>query len=118
MNIELAQHWVGVIRRELPADANIELLPHTGQAGILFVDRPAPIEGRPNRRSRNARLYFPDRVVTQYLEETQQGQENADARLADFVHRRVATMGWEHDGPRHGPVPGELFVMDVDILFP
>ncbi|MGB7540398.1 MAG: hypothetical protein WBM28_00075 [Burkholderiales bacterium] len=118
MNAELAHHWVAVIRPLLPGDANIEVLPWTGQAGIFFIDRPAPIEGRQHRRSRNARLYFPDRVIAEYLKQAQPVRDKVDAHLADFVRRRVATIDWNHDEPKHNPAPGELFVMDLDVLFP
>ena len=118
MDAELARHWVAVIRPLLPNDANIEVLPWTGQAGIFFIDRPAPIEGRGNRRSRNVRLYFPDRVITRYLQQARSDCDKVDGHLADFVRRHVASIDWNHDEPKHDPAPGELFVMDLDVLFP
>ena len=118
MNAELARHWIEIIRAQLPDDVNVESLMNVGQAGIIFIDRPAPLEGRQNRRSRNIRLRFPEATITQYLNETQPAQAVADTHLVDFILRRIGGIDWEHDEPRHEMIPGEVFVMDNDVIFP
>jgi len=52
------------------------------------------------------------------LKQAQPERDKVDAHLADFVRRRIAPIDWNHDEPKHNPAPGELFVMDLDVLFP
>ena len=118
MNPELARHWIELIRGQLPADANVELHPNTRRAGFLFIDRPAPKDGRPHRRSQNATLYFPQHIVARYLKESADARTAADRSLARFVRRHIAPMNWNYSVGRHEPVPGLIFTIDSNVLFP
>jgi hypothetical protein len=102
----------------LPADTNIEALPWTAKGGMIFIDRPSPTDIRPNRRSRNVRLYFPDHVVQEYLNQTDLVRTTADKLLLEFVSQRCTRINWQHDAPRHEPIPTQLFVIGFDVLFP
>jgi hypothetical protein len=115
---ELETRWIGLISQALPGDAKVVSVPWTGLAAIFFIDRPARIVKENHRRSRGLRLYIPDHVVSEYLEQTDAVRANAERRLGDFVRLKCGLMDWDYDAQRYQTPPAEMVVIGMDTLFP
>ena len=111
---DLEKHFLAIIQREFPKNAELHAGRESGNICIYADWKLGNDPARPNKRSE--KICIDQAALEDYTDGGDGNRKSADQRLQKLVAAQLQVFNPDHDVPAHVPVPIEQWTITTQML--